>query len=163
MAYRATFIYDRALLSNAVFHFCRRALGVRFVVAFSITVLAWGSTLISGGTSWVSGFCAAAVLMAAVFSVAIYVIHYRNALAKLAQMGEPRALFIADTESFSMSSGAGQATLPWSSVTELWAFDTVWLLLFSKAQFVTLPLACMSNDMRAFIAERVKSAGGRIV
>lgn len=38
----------------------------------------------------------------------------------------------------------------------------MWLLL-SKAQSVTLPLACVPNDMQAFIAERVTHAGGKLV
>jgi hypothetical protein len=97
----------------------------------------------------------------AMFVAAIYFVHYRNALQKFRDMGQPRATFRASEESFTVSSGAGTSTLPWSSVTQVWKFKNCWLLLFSKAQFMTLPLACISEDMRSFVLKRVVAAGGK--
>jgi hypothetical protein len=36
-------------------------------------------------------------------------------------------------------------------------------VLFSKSQFVTLPLAALSEEAQAFIVSRVEASGGKIV
>ena len=61
-----------------------------------------------------------------------------------------------------MSSDIGTTTLQWSVVKELWQFPTVWLLLYSKAQFSTLPLACLSPETQAYIVQCVRAAGGKV-
>jgi YcxB-like protein len=94
--------------------------------------------------------------------VALYVVHYRNALHKLKAMGNPVATLEASDASLQLSSGAGTATLPWSAVTEVWQFKSCWLLLFSKAQFITLPLADMTPQAAAFIVARVQVSGGKV-
>ncbi|MDR7194561.1 hypothetical protein J2W68_003309 [Luteimonas terrae] len=43
------------------------------------------------------------------------------------------------------------------------ALPGVWRVLFSRAQFITLPLACMSQDMQQFIAQRIETRGGKNV
>jgi len=35
-------------------------------------------------------------------------------------------------------------------------------LLYSKAQFSTLPLACLSPETQAFVLQRVQAAGGKV-
>ncbi|WP_229720865.1 YcxB family protein [Dyella nitratireducens] len=62
----------------------------------------------------------------------------------------------------SLSSGAGTASIPWSAITEIWQFKTCWLLLLSKSQFVTLPLADVRPELAAFILERVQASGGKV-
>jgi hypothetical protein len=44
----------------------------------------------------------------------------------------------------------------------VWRFDSLWLLLFSKARFVTLPLEDVPSPMQTFILGRVKASGGKI-
>ena len=78
-------------------------------------------------------------------------------------MGAPTATLSLDDASFTMSSGLGSASLKWSSVTEVWRFPSFWLVLFSKAQFVTLPLASVTAEAQAFILSRVSAAGGKVV
>ena len=61
-----------------------------------------------------------------------------------------------------MASAIGTTTFNWSTIKEIWQFDDFWLLLFSRAQFATLPTACLPAEMRDFIAEKVRSAGGKV-
>jgi hypothetical protein len=77
-------------------------------------------------------------------------------------MGSPQATFSAADASFTVSSGAGTSTIPWSSVTEVMKLERCWLLLFSKAQFITVPLEGVSKEMRAFVLERITAAGGKV-
>jgi hypothetical protein len=129
-------------------------------LAFLIGMLAF--LLFDGDRSWRVGALAVAVIFGTAFVVAIYVVHYRNAVRKFKDMGSPQATIKASESSFTVTSGAGSSTLPWSSVTEVWQFKNVWLLLFSKAQFITLPLSCVSPEFREFVVQRVSSTGGKI-
>jgi YcxB-like protein len=87
---------------------------------------------------------------------------YRNALHKLKAMGNAQATLDASATSLSLSSAAGTATLPWSAVAEVWRFKSCWLLLFSKSQFVTLPLENLNPEAAAFILDRIRASGGKV-
>ena len=78
-------------------------------------------------------------------------------------MSQPVADLVTDQDTITISSDRGSTSLKWELVKEVWRFETLWLLLFSKAQFVTLPLEDLPDPMRAFILERVKATGGKIV
>ncbi len=108
------------------------------------------------------GMTAAVFFFGAMFVAAVYVVHYRNALQKFRDMGSPRAILRMAEDSFTVTSGAGSSTLPWSSIIEVWKLKNCWLLLFSKAQFMTLPLACISEEIQAFLLNRIAAGGGKI-
>jgi len=106
------------------------------------------------------GALGSVLALAIAMAVAVYVTHYRNAISKFREMGDPKATFRAEESSFSMTSSIGTSTFRWSTIKEVWQFSEVGLLLFSKAQFVTLPTACLPPEMQSFILQRVRSSGG---
>jgi len=162
MPHEATLIYSKALLHQAVFAFWRRSVGVGFFVALLIAALGLVVLMALGQSSWIIGSLAAVLLVGIVFALVVYVVHYRRSLQKFRQMGQPRATFRADDSSFTMSSDIGTTTLQWSAVKELWQFPSVWLLLYSKAQFSTLPLACLPPETQTYIVQRVRESGGKV-
>jgi len=93
---------------------------------------------------------------------AVYVIHYANAIRKFKEMGPLLASFRAEESTFTLASEIGTATFRWAAVKEVWRFTDYWLILFSKAQFVTVPIAGLSPEMQTFVLERVDAAGGKI-
>jgi YcxB-like protein len=163
MLFQTTLNFNETLLRQAVLSFWWRVVGLRFLIVLALLAVALGYHLYHGDRSWFVGVLAAVIFIAVVFVIAIYHVHYRNGLSKLRAMGLPKASFSVSESSFTFESGAGSNTLPWSSVTEIWQFEQHWLMLFSKAQFVTLPLADISPEFRAFILERVKVSGGVII
>lgn len=162
MAYETTLVYTERVLRDAAHAFWRRSLGIGFVIALVVVALGLVMLVAQGNTSWFAGALAMVLFTAMSFAVALYFTHYRQALSKLRRMGDSRAVFLADDSSFTFTSNLGTASLPWTAVKALWQFDTVWLLLYSKAQFNTLPLDCVSEELRSFVAERVRLAGGRV-
>jgi hypothetical protein len=44
----------------------------------------------------------------------------------------------------------------------VWKLKSCWLLLFSKAHFMTFPLANVSEEMRTFILQRIAANGGKV-
>jgi drug/metabolite transporter (DMT)-like permease len=162
MSHEATLIYSESLLRQAVFAFWRRSVGIGFIIALLVAVLGLIVLIAQGMASWLVGTLAAVLALGIGFATAVYVVHYRKSLRKFRQMDKPRATFRADESSFTMSSDIGTTTLQWSAVKELWQFPSVWLLLYSKAQFSTLPLACLPPETQAYIVQRVRAAGGKV-
>jgi hypothetical protein len=162
MSHETTLIYSETLLRQAVFAFWRRSVGVGFIVALLVGALGLIVLIAQGVATWLVGALAAVLVLGIGFVAAVYFVHYRKSLRKFRQMDKPRATFRADESSFTMSSDIGTTTLQWSAVKELWQFPSVWLLLYSKAQFSTLPLACLSPETQAYIVQRVRESGGKV-
>lgn len=160
--HHAVLFYDRPLIRQAVRGFWWRVVGLRFLVTLAVMVAYLIMRIRDGDTSWVVGALASMIALGIAFMAALYVVHYRNALHKLEAMGNAQATLDASETSLSLSSAAGTATLPWSAVMEVWRFKSCWLLLFSKSQFVTLPLANLSADAAAFILDRIRASGGKV-
>ena len=162
MPHEATLIYSTTLLRQAVFAFWRRSVGVGFFVALLIAALGLVVLVALGQSSWIIGGLGAVLALGTAFPIVVYVVHYRRSLQKFHQMDNPQAMFRAEESSFTMVSDIGTTTLQWSAVKELWQFSNVWLLLYSKAQFTTLPLACLPPETQAYIVHCVRAAGGKV-
>ena len=163
MRHVATLKYDEPLVGRAVLRFWLRSMSWQTLAGVAIVLAALTARLAQGDRSWVVGLLGGIALLGVVLPAAVYVIHYRNSMAKLRELGNPVATLLVEDSSFTLSSDAGASVLKWSAVTELWRFDTFWLFLFSKAHFATIPLEGMSAEMRAYIAERVRAAGGKVL
>ena len=161
MAHQATLEYTEPLLRSAAFAFWRRTVGTRFLVALALLACFLAFLLWRGDRSWFVGAYAAFLFLGLTFVLLVYVVHMRNALSKLRRMGAPVAQLSLEEASFTISSGLGSTTLPWSAVSEVWRYPSFWLLLFSKAQFVTIPLASVPEEAQAFLLGRVSAAGGK--
>jgi hypothetical protein len=130
--HRVIISYSKPLLRQAVRGFWWRVIGFRFLIALVLSAAALIMLVLGGDTSWFVGVLASVLVLGFTFMVALYVVHYRNALHKLKAMGNPHATLDASEASLSLSSGAGTATLPWSAVTEVWQFKSCWLLAAFK-------------------------------
>lgn len=163
MTLETTLVYNESLIKKAVLSFWWRIIGVKFIVAIVLLNIGLAYGFCVGEKSWLMGIYATTLFFAITFMVALYLIHYRNSIQKFKAMGNPQASLTLSKDSFSLSSGAGSATLPWSSVTEVWQFPDFWLLFFSKSQFSTLPIANLSPELQNFIVERINHTGGKII
>ena len=162
MQHRATLNYTERLVEKAVRLFWLRTVGYGELVAVVVmtAVLAW--RLIEGDRSWFVGVLATLVFLSIAIPLAIYFGHYRNSLGEFREMKQPIAEFVVDEDAFTLSSDLGATTLKWCAVTEVWRFESLWLLLFSKSQFVTIPLDGLPESMREFVLEKVRASGGKI-
>ena len=162
MTHEATLVYTEALLKEAVFGFWRRTLGLGIFVAAALVsgylVYVFGF----GSPSWVDGALGAVVVLGLAVPTAVYLVHYRNSFRKFRAMREPRAHMCAEDSSLTVSSDAGLSTIPWSRISEVWQFPGFWLLLFSKAEFMTVPTAGVPAEMQAFILQKVQASGGKL-
>jgi hypothetical protein len=162
MQHRTTLRYTERLIAQAVRLYWRKTVGLGLFVAVGLMIafLAW--RIIDGDRSWVVGLVGAVVLLGVFMPLAVYAVHYRNSMGKFREMSQPVAELVAGQDAITISSDRGSSSLRWELVKEVWCFESLWLLLFSKSQFVTLPLENLPGPMQAFILERIKATGGKI-
>ena len=153
--------YSEPLLREAVRSFFFRAVirgfGPLFFVACGLLVVCLAYLLWSGDRSWTVGAFAAGLAFVGILFLVIYLAHYRNTIGRFRQMRSPEATLSYDDERFTLTSELGSATMPWSSITEVWRFPRFWLLLFSRSQFVTLPLDALDDSTKDFITQKTKT------
>jgi hypothetical protein len=162
MQHRTTLRYTERLVAQAVRLYWRKTVGIGLLVAVALMVALLTWRLIEGDRSWVVGLVAAVVLLGVLMPMAVYVVHYRKSMGKFREMLQPVAELVADQDAITISSDRGSSSVKWELVKEVWRFESLWLLLFSKAHFVTLPLEDLPGPMQAFILERVRASGGKI-
>lgn len=163
MPLETTLHYSPDLVRHAVLCFWRRSVGLRTLLVIGAMAAWLGTLVVRGDRSWQMGALGASVAICALVAAMVYVAHYRNAMTRLKDMGAtPHATLRADGDSLTLQAGASMATLPWSSIQEIWQFERVWLLLFSRAQFSTLPVADLPADLRDLIETSVRGAGGKV-
>lgn len=163
MSHQTTLFFTEQIVRQAVYGFWWRTVGAGFIVALALVALGVGLLVALGANTWFVGAAGSVLLMGTVFAMTVYAVHYRASMRRFGEMGRPQATFRVDASTFTVSSDIGTTTLQWSAVKELWQFADVWLLLYSRAQFSTLPVACLSPEMQATIIQRIRASGGRIV
>lgn len=162
MAYRAVLAYDQVLVRKAILAFMQRSVLPGFAVTAALLVIGLVVALIAGGLWWLVAALATALLVGAAVVVGIYRLQRKNLLGRLAGEDKPEFGLTVEEDSFRLSSALGQADLEWSVVTEIWCYAEFWLLLFSRSQFVLLPLQGLEPGMAEFIRQQVGQAGGQL-
>lgn len=154
--------YSEALIRKAVGAFWQRTFGWRFVIAIGLVLVSLLIGLRLGDRSWWIGVSGTAACVGIAFGITFYVAQYRGSLARLRAMKVPEARFEAGEERFRITSDLGSSEMPWSIITEVWQFPGFWLLMFTRAQFITLPLEHVPKEARRLILERVRASGGKV-
>lgn len=157
-----TLRYSQALVLRAVAAFWWRTVGWKFVLALVAVAVCLGYMLAVGDRSWFVGWIGAVLVMGLAFPALLYLVHLRGALGRFHRMRQKEATLQADSQRLTLASDAGASQVLWSAITEIWRFDEFWLLFFTRAQFVTLPLVDLDAGLQDFIVERVRSHGGRV-
>lgn len=151
--------YSEALVREAVRAFYWRTLRQRFgwtgALAFVVTLAALAFLVLADDRSWIVGFAGACLVFVVVILAFGYIAHYRNTMRRFRRMTNPEARFVFTERDFSVTSELGSATLPWSSVREVWAFPRLWLLLLSRSSFVTLPLEGVDQEVLSLVRAKV--------
>ena len=154
-----TLHYSPALVRRSVFAYLRRGLGISGLVALAGLIAAAVFLVASEPGSWLAGLVSGAVAVLILLLIGLYLLHYRQGMAKLARMGQPHAVLQLTELELHVSSQGGTFSTPWSTFTNLWQFADFWLIVIGKGQFMTLPLADLTDEAQAFIASRIGAQG----
>jgi hypothetical protein len=160
LIHRATLTYSAELVQRAAFSFWLRGIGWKALLTMValMAVLAW--EIHSGNRSWMVGAFGTLLLVGVGMVMVIFFGHLRHSLDNFRKLKVPKATFVVEDDGFSLTSEMGSSTMRWDAVYAIWKFDGFWLMLFSRNQFVTLPLADIPEQMREFILSRTSRIVG---
>src|SRR5438045_7814905 len=150
MEYRAQVVYERDVISEAARRFVFRSIRWDGFAVFFALVAALGYLLASGDRSWIVGVVASAVVLIAIFGVALYVVPYRRSLARFERMSAKTAELSFTERGLRMTSDLGQQEFRWQLVERAWTYPRVWLL-FVGGTYMTLPPRNLDEETGSFI------------
>ncbi|MFN9548896.1 MAG: YcxB family protein [Pirellulaceae bacterium] len=158
-----TLRFSPALLRSAVIGFWWRTVGIRYLLALAAVSLCVGYLVWQGDRSWLIGLLGAVLIFGGLIPAAFFWTQYRQAFAKLRGMKSPEARLAVSDAGLTVSSDLARSEIPWSAVTAVWRFPMFWLLVFSRSQFLTIPLESVPLDVRDRIMSGVEKAGGKVL
>lgn len=162
MRYKLQLNYSEALIQQAVIRFWFRSVGARFFVAIIFLVSLFIFMLYASQSSWLVGALGAFLFLAVLFVVLVYVVHYKRSINKFKAMNPKSASLEVSESEFSLSSSLGTVSLTWQAISDVWVYENMWLIFFSKYQFSTIPLSGISEEEQAYFLAQIKLAGGKI-
>ncbi len=145
---------DRQLARRAVHRFMTQRLGWSTPVLLT-TLAGWISwDFLAGtwsGTDTVLG--GAFAILTTLFL--IYVVRLRAANEFLKRLGDHRVHYTFSETGVRTDSALGSSELKWSSFDEVLKFRDVWLLVYAKNSYLTLPTIHLSRECAGFIDKHV--------
>ena len=97
----------------------------------------------------------AALVIAIAFVVVMYFARLRAAEGFFDKSNEPTVAITFSDTGVETLSDIGSSKLNWSVFEEILKFPDVWLLVYAKSGYITLPLAQLSSDCRKFIDDKM--------
>jgi hypothetical protein len=129
--------------------------GFSFITTFSLLVGLLFYRLTSNDDTWVIIVLSVAVLLHFLLIALSYVSNSRQALGLLRAMTVPEAKLILEDETFTLVSDAGECVTEWASVETVWCSDMIWFFILSQGKHITLPVAELELESKAFITSKV--------
>ena len=78
--------------------------------------------------------------------------------------GTPEVTFIAADDTCTFRTPEAEAVVRWSGIARLYRYPSAWVFVRKGLlQMSFVPSALLTADARAFVEERVRSAGGRLI
>jgi hypothetical protein len=162
MKHEATAHYTETLVKTATRRFLVKFLGWDYLAVWLVMLASLIVLLALGQSGWLIGALGAVTVIAALVAVSVWVTFHRRALGSLRKMHTPVATFIFDDDGIAVSSDMGTGTLKWQAVQKLWCFPEAWLVFAGQGVYSTLPTACLTEDTKQFIIEKLKKQGAKI-
>jgi hypothetical protein len=125
-------------------------------------VVALAQMFVMGRKDWLFGGLLVVLVMGIGLFTAAYFMRLNHAIALLKKMGGPIVSYELTDERVKASSSLGTTEVKWEMFRELWIFPRVWLLLFDKAGYLTLPSDQLPEEVKSFLKQRIAAAGGKI-
>lgn len=162
MTNQFTIKFNEEHIKYAVRKFFARYLGIGFPVMFLLLAVALAQRIFTAQTDWLFGSLLVVLVMGVGIFVAAFFQRRSHALAQLKKMADGSVHYELSEERIKASSSLGSTEVKWEVFKALWIFPRVWLLMFDKAGYLTLPADQMSEDVKDFLKQRIAAVGGKI-
>ncbi|HKD29310.1 MAG TPA: YcxB family protein [Xanthobacteraceae bacterium] len=105
--------------------------------------------------SWVLAVYIAAIALAPLYFLLVWRAHFVNTVGLFRSMASPTAEFVFRDQDVSISSELGSTTLPWTRFIDVWERPEFLMMFLTRSQFITLPVADLSEEALAFLRSRL--------
>ena len=155
MEYAIEVSYDRPLIRRALNRFMVRRLGwLTFVLIFGLAALLIVE-MASG--SWSVWFTALLTLwvVAVGLLIVVYIARIRASEGFFQKSGNCRVRFVFSDDGVRTNSDVGTSDLKWKVFDEVLKFPEVWLLVYARSGYMTIPTTQLSDEAKAFIENKI--------
>jgi hypothetical protein len=150
--------YTKEHCLASAWRFWQRRLGSRYALELAIgTGLIVLST--QGPYRWLEVALMVAVGLFAVLGAAIFFIHWLRARQGLAALDPPQSTWTLTEEIIAQKSSLGESAIPWKGLLGVWRFDDLWILVWGKDVYSTIPAAQFPPEARRMIERRARETG----
>jgi hypothetical protein len=150
--------YSREHCLATAWRYWQRRLGYRYALELAI-----GTGLLvlatQGPYRWLEIAIMVAVGLFALLGAAIFFIHWLRARQGLAALDPPQSTWTLTEEAIAQKSNLGESAIGWESLLGVWRFDDLWILVWGKDIYSTIPTAQLPREARAMIERRAKETG----
>lgn len=153
--------YTEAHCLASAWRYWQRRLGVRYGLELAIGA---GLYLLArqGPYRWIEYALLVVVGIFALVGAGVFLLHWQRARLGLRALDPPESTWMLTEESVAQRSSLGESAIPWSAVQELWQFPDVWLVIWGRDVYSTIPTSHLPPEARELIRRRVRESGGRI-
>jgi len=151
--------YTEPIIQQAIRHYLRRVYWQRFVQLNAFVLLIIVIVLyVEPVRNWTL-LTIPVVVIPALF-IAGYFMGIRDSSKKLGLLNRGSAMLTLSEHGIQLQSAMGRTEIDWDHFSGLWNFQTLYLLLLTSHQFITLPKDQVSDEfidfVRAHVGKQVK-------
>jgi hypothetical protein len=154
--------YTREHCLATAWRYWQKRLGYRYALELAI-----GGGLIvlatQGPYRWIEIALGVAVGIFALLGPAIFLIHWQRALLNLRALDPPQSTWTLTEDAVAQKSNLGESAIPWNALLEVWRFPDLWLLIWGKDVYSTVPTAQFPRAAREMVERRVRETGGKVL
>jgi hypothetical protein len=147
--------YNRALIRTALYQFFAKRLGWSTPLVFFAVVLLLGAVYLMDLWTAIFTWLAALISLSIALLLWIYIVRLRQSESFLSKTKDPKVRYEITSDGLTLSSELGTTELRWEAFDEVLKSETLWLLVYAKSAYLTLPLEALSEKARALIDENI--------
>ena len=155
MSHTATIKYDRPLVRRALNRFMVKRLGESSFLALLAVTSVFLFSYFTDSWTWPLTYMAIAIAAALAFLSFVYYARLRAAEGFFDKANDPTVTLRFTSEGVRTESDLGSTDLKWKVFEEILRFPDVWLLVYAKSGYMTLPLDQLTPECSQFIEQQM--------
>jgi hypothetical protein len=153
----ATIRYDRRLVRAALNRYMARRLGKSFFIAIAVVLAIFLLSFFTGGWNWLLTALGLILFAFLAFILFIYSARLRAAEGFFDKANEPTVTFQFTDDGVVTESDLGNTNLKWQVFDEILKFPDIWLLVYARSGYMTLPVDQLTTECLQFIEKQISS------
>lgn len=160
MEYTIEVTYDRSLVRLALNRFMVKRLGwLTFVFVFGIGVYLTVEMLSGSWSNWSTAIAALWIIVVGILGV-VYIARMRASEGFFQNSRDCKVQFVFSEDGVKTNSDVGTSDVKWKVFNELLKFRDVWLLVYAKSGYMTIPALQLSEEAKVFIESKISQKAG---